>query len=190
MNYRSDKEGSKDRILKVALDLFSTKGYAGTKMIEIASRVGMSVGALYLRFKSKEDLYLELIKDQTKDFTRLTKSLQSEEPVRALKSYIELNLKYALKKRRLISLLLREHSLPFIRPLRKDFFETQGKLIEGLLVSGIKTGVFKPLNTRHTSSLIFASIRGAILLKLTFGAGDLKVLGDSLFQLIFNGIKK
>jgi len=38
--------------------------------------------------------------------------------------------------------------------------------------------------------MIFASIRGAVLLKIIFGIGDVKKMGDSLFQLITHGIRK
>jgi len=38
--------------------------------------------------------------------------------------------------------------------------------------------------------MIFASIRGAILLKLVFGVGDAKAISNSLFKLIINGIRK
>ena len=49
-------------ILSVALDLFITKGYSGTKVADIATAVGMSTGLLFHYFKSKEALYEELIK--------------------------------------------------------------------------------------------------------------------------------
>ncbi len=49
-------------ILSVALDLFIKKGYAATKVTDIAKSVGMSTGLLFHYFKSKEALYEELIK--------------------------------------------------------------------------------------------------------------------------------
>ena len=49
-------------ILSAALDLFIKKGYAATKVTDIAKAVGMSTGLLFHYFKSKEALYEELIK--------------------------------------------------------------------------------------------------------------------------------
>lgn len=49
-------------ILSAALDLFIKKGYAATKVVDIAKAVGMSTGLLFHYFKSKESLYEELIK--------------------------------------------------------------------------------------------------------------------------------
>ena len=41
-------------ILDAALDLFTTQGYEGTSVAQIAKAAGCSVGACYRRFKNKE----------------------------------------------------------------------------------------------------------------------------------------
>ena len=182
----------KSKVLKAALTLFSSKGYSETKMSEIARNVGISVGALYLRFRSKEELCLELIKDQTKDISRLTDELikTKEDPLDTLKAYITLNLELAFKKRQLLAIFIREYKLPFIQPLKKDFFKTQHKIIRDILSAGIKKGVFRSMNIEETASIIFASIRGTVILKLIFGIGDVRTQSNSLFKLITSGIRK
>lgn len=44
------------RILAVALELFSTRGYAGTSMRDIAETMGMTKAAMYYHFESKEQI--------------------------------------------------------------------------------------------------------------------------------------
>ena len=190
MNHRSVNKVPSSRILKAALVLFSSRGYSETKMAEIAQNVGLSVGALYLRFKNKEELFGELIKDQSKDFIDRTKNLPENDPMKTLKTYIALNIEYAFQKRQLISIFFREYNLTFLKPLRKNFFKTQHKIIKDILTAGIKRGIFRHMDIEDTSSIIFASIRGAILLKLIFGIGDVKAMSNSLFNLITNGIRK
>ena len=190
MNHRSGKKVPDSRILKAALDLFSSRGYSETKMADIAKSVGISVGALYLRFKSKEELFLELINDQTKDFIERTKNLPGDSPLEALKTYIALNIDCAFQKRQLLSIFFREYNLAFLKPHRKEFFKTQHKIIRDILAAGIKKRVFRNVDTEDTASMIFAGIRGTILLKLIFGIGDTKGLSNSLFELITNGIRK
>lgn len=56
------REKRRREILEAGLDLFIHKGYTATKISDIADRVGMSVGLLFHYFKSKENLYEELIK--------------------------------------------------------------------------------------------------------------------------------
>ena len=192
MNRRSVKKVPKSSILKAALDLFSAQGYSETKMTDVAREVGISVGALYLRFRSKEDLCLELVRDQTKDYEALTAGLVEScgSPVQALEEYINFCMGYALKKKQLISMLYREHRLQFLKPLRNRFLRNQRELIESILKDGIEKGILRPLDTRKTALVIFGSIRGAVILKLIFGVGSSGVLSESLFDLICNGIRK
>jgi len=190
MNRHSYNKAPKSKVLRSALDLFSSKGYSETKMADIARGSGLSVGALYLRFKNKQELCLELIEDQTKDFVERIENLPDGDPVEALRNYIAMNLEYSLQKRQLLSLFFKEYNLPFLQPLRRNFFRAQHRIISDILISGIKRGFFRSMDTKDTASMIFASIRGAVLLKIIFGIGEVKKMGDSLFQLITNGIRK
>lgn len=56
------KEKRRNEILDAALDLFIRKGYSATRTIDIARSVGMSEGLLFHYFKTKEELYFELLK--------------------------------------------------------------------------------------------------------------------------------
>ena len=51
------KKAARNRILNVTRRVFLEKGYHRTTMDDIAKRVGVSKGALYLYFKSKEELF-------------------------------------------------------------------------------------------------------------------------------------
>ncbi|HBW35989.1 TetR/AcrR family transcriptional regulator [Desulfosporosinus sp. BICA1-9] len=55
------KEKRRKEILVAGLDIFIRKGYASTKISDIAEQVGMSVGLLFHYFESKVKLYEELI---------------------------------------------------------------------------------------------------------------------------------
>ena len=54
---------TRERILDVALELFSEKGYDATSMREIAERLGITKPALYYHFDSKEDIVRALLVD-------------------------------------------------------------------------------------------------------------------------------
>ncbi|HEV8386619.1 MAG TPA: TetR/AcrR family transcriptional regulator [Nitrososphaera sp.] len=48
----------RDKILQAAIQSFSQTGFDRTKMEDIAKRLGLSKGTIYLYFASKEDLFL------------------------------------------------------------------------------------------------------------------------------------
>jgi AcrR family transcriptional regulator len=48
---------TQDRLIKVAKDLFTSKGYAGTAMEDLVAKAGMTRGALYHQYADKRDLF-------------------------------------------------------------------------------------------------------------------------------------
>lgn len=56
---------TKDHILKVALSLFLQKNYKEVTMRELVEKSGLSKGAFYHYFNSKEQLFLEVVKSCT-----------------------------------------------------------------------------------------------------------------------------
>lgn len=58
---QEQRERRREEILRAAVHLFVRKGYAGTKVGDIAEAVGMSTGLMFHYFESKEALYEELI---------------------------------------------------------------------------------------------------------------------------------
>ena len=51
---------TRQRILDVALDLFTEQGYDGTSLRQIAEQLGVTKAALYYHFESKEDILMAL----------------------------------------------------------------------------------------------------------------------------------
>lgn len=54
---------TREHILKVAFNLFLLKSYKEVTMAELVEKTGMSKGAFYHYFKSKEQLFLEALKN-------------------------------------------------------------------------------------------------------------------------------
>ena len=59
---KGQKERRRQEIIYAALELFVSKGYAATKITDIAKSANMSTGLMFHYFESKEKLYEELIR--------------------------------------------------------------------------------------------------------------------------------
>jgi AcrR family transcriptional regulator len=57
---RRDINGTRERILDIALDLFIEQGYEKTSLRQIAEELGFSKAALYYHFASKDEILLAL----------------------------------------------------------------------------------------------------------------------------------
>ncbi len=60
--YRRRPEDRPQEITDAALEAFAEKGYAATRVEEVAKRAGVSKGLLYLYFKTKEELFKAVIR--------------------------------------------------------------------------------------------------------------------------------
>lgn len=61
-----DPRSTRERILDVALDIFSHKGYYDTRLDDIVDKARISKGSIYFHFPNKEKLFLALV-DQFAD---------------------------------------------------------------------------------------------------------------------------
>jgi len=61
--WRRRKTARPSEIVAAALEVFAEKGYAGAKLDDIAARAGISKGALYLYFETKEELFRAVVRD-------------------------------------------------------------------------------------------------------------------------------
>ena len=76
---RSREDGAKaegaQRILDAAANVFREKGYAGTRLADIAAASGIQTGSMYYYFKSREHLVIEMVLvawKRTDDLARLS----------------------------------------------------------------------------------------------------------------------
>jgi AcrR family transcriptional regulator len=51
----------RERLLDAAARVFAQKGYSGTRILDVVAEAGLSTGAVYGRFRSKNDLLREAI---------------------------------------------------------------------------------------------------------------------------------
>lgn len=54
-------EGTKERILETALELFAQNGYLGTSMNDIAARLGITKAALYKHYAGKQEILKRIV---------------------------------------------------------------------------------------------------------------------------------
>ena len=64
-------EGTKERILRTALELFAQNGYLGTSMNDIAGQLGITKAALYKHYASKQEILDKIVERMNKmDYER------------------------------------------------------------------------------------------------------------------------
>jgi AcrR family transcriptional regulator len=98
-----DHDQYRKELLDQCFDLFAEKGYATLTTRQIAQALGVSTGTLYYYFPSKEDLFIQLIEQLTRqDILRASVEIQEyaslEERILALGKFLEANEEYFIKQ--------------------------------------------------------------------------------------------
>ncbi len=90
------RKNRKDSLINAAIVLFSQKGIAGTSMREISSRAGVTEGAIYRHFASKEQLSWFAFKQVIAEMIREKEHLvSSEQPFqKRLQEWVRLSYAY------------------------------------------------------------------------------------------------
>jgi AcrR family transcriptional regulator len=60
--WRRRKDARPDEILAAALESFAARGFAATRLEDVAARAGISKGTLYLYFNGKEELFEAVVR--------------------------------------------------------------------------------------------------------------------------------
>ncbi len=99
-------------ILDAALEEFSARGFADTRLDDVARRAGVAKGTIYLHFKDKEALFQELIRFQLNPVIgTFETALASELPLRTIVDQaIEIFVReiYATHRKQVIRLIITE----------------------------------------------------------------------------------
>ena len=85
----SIRERNKELILRAASEEFADKGFAGSKTSDSANRAGLPTPNVYYYFKSKENLYREVLDSIVEPLLRASAPFnQPGEPADVLRAYI------------------------------------------------------------------------------------------------------
>lgn len=164
---------TKQRILNVTRTLYSAHGCENTTIDDIITAIGITKGAFYHYFKSKEDLCITVIAQIIEDYQNLAQSInQNIEPIEQLRQMIEklsqLNSSGQWVNCRLIIRLSTDshQSYPKIQRKIRDFWQWYSAFYEELIEKCRNAGQINTrLDSKTQTQLLMAAMTGAIMLE-------------------------
>lgn len=135
------KEEAKSRILEAANKIFAEKGYHEATMDDIAKRLGVSKGAIYLYFASKEDLFEAMCKTAPHAFKEILYSSFSSDtnPVQSATQFFDKMLKLSASNPGLSFEILSEASRnPTLKRILRQNHAEYEEVLCGFLAEGQK----------------------------------------------------
>jgi len=136
------KEQARERIIDAALRVFAEKGYHETTMEDVADKLGVSEGTIYLYFKSKKELFKAISEPGEHQVAEVISSaIESEDPV---KSFFDLATKvyeqYEPISGLIVELLAEASRDASLRKILRDDFDTDRATMQKFLEELRKRG--------------------------------------------------
>ncbi len=196
-----ERQARRRRIQEAARTVFAERGYGGASIELIARAAQLSVGAIYLYFRSKEDLYVSLIEDALTVFdVEMGQVREHTEVGKRLHDTWAILVRWAERDAegpRILRLLAQ----PGVRPQLSD--EVVAAVSSGIariqdhlgacVADGIHANLYRQVNAREIADLAWSVLLGSLdaaemYSNLTMQADGLQARSDRALLLIENAL--
>ena len=147
-------------ILDAALEIFSTYGFRGSTVDQIAARAGMSKPNLLYYFPRKQDIYVTVLEETLEEWLRPLGELDAQgDPVEELRRYITAKLEMAARKPEASRLFANEilHGAPAVSGFLKTHLKTLVDQKAAVIRQWVTDGRLAPVDPYHLIFVIWAT---------------------------------
>ncbi|MCD6585573.1 MAG: TetR/AcrR family transcriptional regulator [Desulfobacteraceae bacterium] len=149
-----------ETIYQVALSAFSEFGYRKTTMDDIAGRLDMTKGNLYLYVKNKKDLYHKTVSHALMKWqSKVLEAVDSKVDVKLKFSIMCFKaVEYLSEDSELRQVLIRDPEIFPMFPSKDPFYDINQnsvELIKAILKQGISENVFRDIDPDRVAEVIF-----------------------------------
>lgn len=179
---KREKGNRKNAILKAARKLFFDKGFKNVTVESIAKKAELSKGSVYLYFKSKEDIYTQILLSDIDKFHKVIANLRQEGQSSStmLMGLANIYADFFINDRELFRIMMNymlniDHmNLP--EEIDRLIVKATNKtidIIEEIFMMGIRSGEFPPyIDLRQKRNAIWGLLNGTISLHLFTGTEE------------------
>ena len=185
----------KENIIESARKLFSRFGFLKTTVDEIAKAARMGKASLYHYFKSKEDIFREVVEKESQILSGKTREAIEREntPQDKIKAFIVTRMECLSELANIYDALKNEYleHYAFIEKAREANFREEIETIKAILQDGVNDGVFEIYDIELTSFAIITALKGLEYpWTIEIPSHEIEKNIDKLLDILFNGIVK
>jgi len=151
----------REAIFAAALKLFVQYGFHGTPTSKIASEAGVSNGALFNYFKTKDELVIALyvkIKEELNAY--LLTNQKGDNVVSRIKSIFVDSISWSLENRDAWYFIQQFHFSPHLVQVSKEEIEKQTQMHQDLMEDALRAGILVSLPVELISAMMGSQIYG------------------------------
>ena len=162
---KEQQNNKKDLIMSAALKVMTKKGYYSSTMDDIVLESGMSKGAIYHYYKSKKEVYLELIVYLESKYTDMFATVNKESTsAKQLKKLFTIWSDQLQKEPDFFQSFstfqsMSRHDKDFKQAMQRMYNRFQ-KFIELIIIEGIKSKEFKKIDPKTSALSLILNLDG------------------------------
>ena len=142
---RRNRQATHDRLVRAALELFTTQGYHGSTTPEIAQRAGVAEGTIYRHFESKQHLLNDIYRAAARLFAGALTERPADLPCREHLERTALAWReIAARDPALVRLLFVSRLRTLLDPKSREAYGELRAGVEKVIASGKATGQVRP----------------------------------------------
>ncbi len=167
MTFRDEqKEQRRALIIDKAIELFAKKGYAETKIGDIAKAADMSVGLMFHYFESKEKLFEEIV-SYGANATNTPREMNFENPLDYFEGFLKMLFHYVKEQPRIMYLFVimgRMQHGEGITPHIKEIAESVNQIEQSaeVIAAGQQYGYFREGDPYLLAFTFWSSVQGVM----------------------------
>ncbi len=182
---------TRGRILEAAKRVFSERGYHNAQIAHIIDEAGVARGTFYLYFKSKEEIFRELLQEVIQELRERIRPVEPfYDPVQQVVENFERIIEFALQERELARIVLQRNCDPNLSKITDEFFEEVVDYISSSIEKGINMGLLRECNPKLLARAVVGAIKETILGLLEEEEVDIYGVAKELVQLGARGVWK
>ena len=173
MSPRPDvSEERKNQILEAAIAVFARLGFDQSRMEDIAGQAGLSKGALYLYYKSKDAIVAALLKYFfAQEFKRLQTFVETDQEGSVVEQVLTLTRQLVQAMQwmaKMMPIAFEFYALAGrdqeVRQFLKQYYQDYRRALASLIERGIKQGEFRAVDSQTAATSLVALYEGLALL--------------------------
>lgn len=190
------KEYIRDHIIRIATGIFSRFGFKKTTVDDIAHAMGKGKSSIYYYFRSKEEIYREVI---NREANMLRNEIHqkvistNDNPKDKLRNYVLIRMRFMRELANFNEVLKNDYlkNYTFIERLRENYDKEEQGIILGILHEGINKKVFRLKEAEFAAMAFLTAMKGLeveLFIKNDHSWDHLKQRLDEMLEIIFYGL--
>lgn len=202
LSHRRRPEARSSEILDAALAVFCENGFSAAKMDDVARRAGISKGAVYLYFKSKDAILEALIERSVGDLARnaahIVEQFAAVDPVETYRNFLRTMFTAisdpAINAAPRIVFAEAGRKPELARYYRENVIDIGKSAIWALIEAGVARGEFRPIDREVAMRCIAGPAIAQLILTTIFALPDdpqldPAQLADDISDVVLNGLR-